>query len=172
MENQSKSVKNREALIEAWPRIVQVFRRTPYVSIASVNEDGSPHVSPIGSVLLDYREPKGVFLQRFTTALPKNLDREERVTLMAVDAGAGLWLRGLFQGRFSKPPGVRLSGRATGSRPSTEAERARFHRRVKAVRWLKGHDLLWGDLSMARELQFDSFKPVILGAMTKGLWSG
>jgi hypothetical protein len=77
----------------------------------------------------------------------------------------------MIRGHFSRPVAVRLSGRAGERRPLTEHERERFLRKVRVFRWTRGHDLLWGSLSHARELVFEAFSPVEAGAMTRGVWN-
>jgi hypothetical protein len=65
---------------------------------------------------------------------------------------------------------TRLSGTAGSRRWATDEEVARFRRRVRVVRRLKGHDMLWGaDRIRARDLEFDLEHPVHLGTMTAHL---
>lgn len=142
------------------------FRSSFHYAIATVNENGTPHLTPIGSVLFD--EPgRGIFFDIFSSQLSKNLDRDPRVCVMAVDSGKGLWLASLARGRFSRPPALRLSGTAGPRRPATPKERQRWLRRVRPLRRFKGHELLWGDLTHVRDLSFDTALPVHLGTMTK-----
>ncbi len=157
------------SLQENWSPIRALWKRSPSVAIASLAPDGSPHVTPIGSVWLHPTEPRGIYLELFTSQLPKNLDRDPRFALMLVDNGAWFWLRSLFAGRFSRPVAARLHGTAGKRRESTEEERARFQKLVAPVAWTKGHGMLWSSLPFARDLTFTRVSGVRLGAMTKAL---
>ena len=94
-----------------WPWLRSLFREafssSLHFSLASVNADGSPHVTPIGSVLLG--EPgRGLYFEVFTRELPRNVHRDSRMCILAVNSSWGLWLRALWAGRFPHPPAVRL----------------------------------------------------------------
>lgn len=146
----------------------RAFRSSFHYAIATVGEDGSPHVTPIGSVLLN--EPgHGIFFDIFTSQLSQNLDRDPRVCVLAVDSGKSFWLASLIRGRFSAPPALRLTGTAGPRRPSSSTERQRWLRRVRPLSRLKGHQLLWGDLAHVRDLTIHSALPVRVGTMTKYL---
>ena len=148
-----------------WNEIRKIFARSFYASIATVDPDGLPHVSPIGSLLL-HREPgRGFWFERFTTALPRHLEREKHLCAMAVDTRLRLWGRALIAGRFDTAPGVRLAGVAGPRREATEREVALFQRRVKLVRWTRGYKMLWSRFSSGREVTFDRVIPIRLGAM-------
>ncbi|MEM9068662.1 MAG: pyridoxamine 5'-phosphate oxidase family protein [Myxococcota bacterium] len=157
-----------DSLRAAWPSIRALWKRCRYVPIASVDEAGNPHISPIGSVWLHPTEPRGVFLQLYTQRLPRNLDGQPRFTALLVDNGAMFWLSSLIRGSFSRPVGVRLHGVAGPRREPTPQEQERFLRVVRPVSWTKGHDLLWKDKRFfTRDLTFDGATPVRIGAMTK-----
>ncbi len=153
-----------------WPIAQSVFRRafrsSYHYSIATVSESGDPHVTPIGSVMLT--EPgRGLFFDILTSRLSRNLDRDPRVCVMAVDTGKRFWLKSLARGRFAAPPALRLSGTAGPRRPATAEEQARWLRRVRMVRRLNGHAALWGNLDHVRDLSFGRAIPVRLGTMTR-----
>jgi hypothetical protein len=154
-----------------WEAVRAVFRRgfrsSLHFALATVGEDGTPHVTPIGSVLLT--EPgKGIFFDIFTSQLARNLDRDPRVCVMAVDSGKRFWLTSLMKGRFAALPALRLVGTAGPLRIATPEEQTRWLRRVRPVRRLAGHRR-WGDLRQVRDLTFDAVLPVTMGAMTDGL---
>ena len=155
-----------------WPMARAMFRRALrssfHYAIATVGEDGTPHLTPIGSVLLN--EPgRGIFFDVFSSQLSQNLDRDPRICVMAVDSAKGFWLASLVRGRFGGPPALRLAGTAGPRRQATPAEQQRWLRRVRPVRRLKGHHHLWGNLTHVRDLTFDTAFPVHLGTMTKHL---
>ena len=152
-----------------WPTIREMFRGNFSLLIASVGEDGSPNISPIGSVWLR-DDCTGYYLEKFPLRLPKNLETNDRICVYASKITMGFMLRALAAGRFAKAPAVRLYGRAGERRPVTEEELARWHKQVRLFKWSKGYRILWAKFSYARDLYFDSFSPVELGEMTKGLW--
>jgi hypothetical protein len=136
--------------------------------MATVGEDGRPHLTPIGSVLLN-EDGRGIFFDIFSSQLSQNLDRDPRVCVMAVDSGKSFWLASLARGRFSAPPALRLTATAGPRRPATRAEQQRWLHRVRPLRRLKGHHLLWRNLTHVRDLTFHAALPVHLGAMTRSL---
>lgn len=157
-----------------WPEVRDLWNRalstSIAVSVATVGGDGAPHVSPIGSLILGREPGTGTMLEIFTRQTASNLDRDPRVTVLAVDSSALRFVTALARGRFPHAVATRLSGTAGPRRWATDEEVARFRRRVRAVRRLKGHDLLWGaDRMHARDLAFDLEHPVHLGTMTAHL---
>src|SRR5436190_10313977 len=98
---------------QVWLTAKAVVRRTRagslHCAIASIDADGSPHVTPIGSVMLG--DPgEAVYLDVFNVALGRNLDRNPHCSILAVDSRKLTWARALLEGRFDVPPGVRLVG--------------------------------------------------------------
>ncbi|MCM3677434.1 pyridoxamine 5'-phosphate oxidase family protein [Peribacillus simplex] len=55
-------------------------------SFATVNPDGTPHVTPIGSLILSKDEPKGLYFQIFTSQMTQNLEHNNRVCILAVNS--------------------------------------------------------------------------------------
>lgn len=154
-----------------WPTATGVFKRSFrssfHYSVATVGPGGAPHVTPIGSVMLT--EPgRGIFFDLFTSRLSRNLDNDPRVCVMAVDTTKRFWLTSLVRGRFDAQPALRLSGTAGPRRPPTPEEQQRWLRRVRSIRRLKGHDLLFQKLTHVRDLTFEESAPVRLGVMTRG----
>ena len=156
-------------LEQQWPQIRSVFEQATTLLIASVSSDGYPHVTPIGSLYLR-DDCTGYYLERFPVGLVKNLEHDDRVEAFALNGKPGTWLSALVRGRFREVPGGRLRGRAGARREATAEERERWARKVHRLRWTKGHGLLWGDMRHARDIRFEAFEPIVLGAMTAGLW--
>ncbi len=158
-----------------WPEIRRVLQRaqvsTIHCSLASISPDGMPHVTPIGTVFLR-DDCTGYFFDPYATGLASNLDRNPSICLMAVDAGRMFWLRSLLLGRFPRPPGVRLYGRAGVRREATADEIAAVAARVRPTRWLKGNRMLWSNFSHVRDIDFTAFRPVQYPVMMAGLWRG
>ena len=92
---------------EKWDIIRRVVdeanKSCSHVSVATVNGDGFPHVTPIGSLAL-HDGPTGYFFDELCTVTRKNLDRDPRVCILAVHAGMPFWIKSLIMGKFSTPP--------------------------------------------------------------------
>jgi len=161
-------------LEESMPAIRRVFRNASrtslHVSIASVNPDGSPHVTPIGSFYLR-EDGVGIFFELLTQRLVENVERNPRVCVLAVNSGKLFWLRSLIAGRFATYPGVRLDGTMGERRESTAEERAWWARRIQPLKWTRGANVLWSAASLryVREIHFTQAIPVEAGAMTQRL---
>jgi hypothetical protein len=159
-----------------WPAICALarasFNSSLHFALATVDADGAPHVTPIGSLLLDPDEPRGMYFEIFTKQMPDNLDRDQRICVLGVNSGKWFWLRALLRGRCDSPPAFRLMGTAGARRLATPTEIARLRKYLSRMRALRGYALLWGDLTAVREIEFESFAPVHLGAMTRGVWKG
>ncbi|KAF0215936.1 MAG: pyridoxamine 5'-phosphate oxidase-like FMN-binding [Geobacteraceae bacterium] len=160
---------------EHWAEIQAVFKNAQsssrYCAVATVNEDGSPHVTPIGSLFLR-DNCTGYYFEEYTQQIPNNLKRNKHVCILAVDSGWIYWFKSVFTGRFTTPPGVRLYGTVGERREATEEEIMSFQNRVRTARKLKGYKLIWKNLKHIREVHFDSFEPVSAAKMTQHLWQG
>ncbi len=156
-----------------WETIRAIFEEgrnsSMHFAVATVAEDGSPHVAPIGALFL--RDDKtGFYFDEFTVTTSKNVNRNPRVCILAVNSTPAFWQRSLLAGKFLAPPAVRLMGSLGNKRNGTDQEIAIWQDRVKTARGTKGHELLWKDMRTVRDIFFDSFEPVSCGAMTQGLW--
>lgn len=137
-----------------WDVIRDVVRRsTGPLAIASVDPDGSPTITPIGTVFLR-DDCTGFYFDQYTERLADNLDRNPRVCVMAVDSGSVFWLSSLLAGRFRKAIGVRLYGTAGPRRAAKAEELDAVRRRVRLTQWTKGGRALWSDFSQVRDLTF------------------
>lgn len=152
-----------------WPELRRLASRTMPFVFATVNADGSPQATPIGSVRLDRETARGTFLEKFPTRLRQNLDRDGRFALLAVDTSISTWLGALLRGRFVHLPAARLIGRAGPRRRATAEEALRFQRKVRLTRGTRGYDILWRTMPFARDLVFEGWAPVRLGAMNASL---
>ena len=159
-----------------WETIVKVvhgaLRTKRFCSVATINEDGSPRLAPIGSLFLG-DVGRALYFEVLVKDMRKNLDRDPRICVLAVTGGSWSSLKSLFKGRFDSPPGVRLIGRAGPRRTPTAEEDLRWKNRIKPFRRLKGYNLLWGQpQNFVRDVTFDSFEPLRVGVMGEGLWEG
>ncbi len=156
-----------------WEYIKEVVERgqrsTIYCSIASINSDGTPNITPIGTVFLR-NDKTGYFFDHYTTSLAENLDGDPRLCLSAVDAGKLFWLRSFLKGRFISPPGVRLYGEASPLREATPEEIKLIEARVRPTKWLKGSRLLWTNFTHVRDIEFTQYRPITYPVMMDGLW--
>jgi uncharacterized protein len=156
-----------------WNTIRMVFKESldsfMHYSVATVNEDGSPHVTPIASLFL--REDKtGFYFDEFPIHMSRNLERNPRVCIMAVNSNPTFLQKSFLTGKYETPPAVRLMGSVGKKREATEEEIAKWQNHVKIARGTKGYDLIWKNMRTVRDIQFDSFEPVLFGEMTQDLW--
>ena len=139
-----------------------------HVSIATVNADGSPHVTPIGTLAL-HDDPSGYFFDELCTVSRTNLDRNPQLCILAVNAGMPFWIKSLVMGKFSTPTAVRLVGTVKPLREAAPEEIAAWRRHVAKARLTKGYEIMWSRMHLVRDVQFDSFEAVNCGKMTAGL---
>ncbi len=156
-------------LKENWADIQTLFKKTQGCSFATVNEDGSPHITPIGSLFLRDNQT-GFYFEGFSRKMTKNFDHNNRICIMTVERGFLFWMKSFFKGLCASTPGVRLYGTVGERRIGSEEEITSFLNRVKRLRKRKGHEIIFKNMKYLREIKFDSFEPVTLGPMTEHLW--
>jgi len=156
----------------AWPWITRLFKKsiltTGFYSFATSRPDGSAHVTPIASLVLN-EDGSGYFSDVLPGTMAGNLEGDERICIMAVRMGFWYWLKGLISGRFEGWPGVRLYGTAGKRRRARPGEVDRWRRRVKRFKRLKGYKILWQDVDVVRDVTFTHYEPVKAGGMTRHL---
>jgi hypothetical protein len=161
-------------LDENWDKIKrlfkQSFRSSFHFAIATVTEQGVPHITPIGSLILG-GVGQGVYFEEYPQQLTRNLEKNRQVCVLAVNSSPWFWLKSLIRGRFTDPPAVRLYGVAGEVREATDKEIAVLQRRVSKVSFTKGHALLWKNMNKVRDIKFSRMEPVLIGEMTRGTWS-
>ncbi len=146
-------------------KIRPLFARATHCAIATVNADGTPHLTPIGSVVLESPE-RGWFFQKFTQRIPRNAEQCDVATIMAVNDRRLFWLGSLLKGRFAQPPAMRLKVRLGALQDASEAQARRFQKRVALFRGTRGHQLLWSQMSQVRSFEIIEWLPVHIGPMT------
>lgn len=160
-------------LIANWKDVKSLFntsfKSSFHFAIATVSENGDPHVTPIGSLILDKPGHGFYFEKKFTKHLPLNVENNKKVCVLAVNSSRWFWLTSLISGRFASPPSVRLHGVAGDLREATEAEIALWQKRVKRVRFSKGHAVMWRNMRMVRDIEFTGIEPVQM-EMTTQAW--
>ncbi len=156
-----------------WPKVRALFKKSFLTSwhyaIASVNAAEEPHVTPIGALILG-KPGHGFYFEEFTTQLPKNVETNKHICVMAVNSSRWFWTKSVLQGRLASPPAVRLHGTVGASREATEEEIELWQSRVKPMRFSKGHAMLWANMKTVRDITFSKLEPVQIGAMTRDLW--
>ena len=157
-----------------WQTIRAVFEDSlssaAHYAMATVNEEGTPHVTPIGSLFLR-ENATGFYFEHFPVRMAQNLATNKRVCILAVVTAQRFWRKSLFKGSFDTPPAVRLMGSVGERREATAEEVAKWQAHVRLARGTKGYDLMWKDMAKVRDVYFDSFEPVLCGEMTQDLWT-
>ena len=102
--------------------------------------------------------------------MTRNLERNNRVCILAINSSKWFLLRSFLSRKFKTPPGVQLSGTVGEKRIATEDE----IQSLKESLGLLGRFLKTGpgglNIKYVREIHFDSVKPVYVGKLTKGLF--
>lgn len=161
--------------VEHWNRIKQVcrdaFGSSFHYSLASVSADGSPHVTPIGSLILT-SPGRAIYFEEFTRGMPANFAHSDKVCVLAVNSGLWFWLTALIRGRFAAPPALRLHGTVGAPRPASARERELWLKRVRRMRRTRGHALIWEGMGTVRDLSFSRVDDIHIGPMTRGVGLG
>ena len=143
-------------------------QKNMFVSIASVNADNEPTITPIGSLFLN-NDCTGFYFEKFASKLGQNAPNNKKICVLSVNNGRWFWLKSLFKGRFDSYPGVKLYGELGEKREATEREMRAMQRRVRGAKGLKGHDYLWKEMSQIREITFTKAEAINLAKMTRNL---
>lgn len=155
-------------LAQDWKKIKDNFKRygtsSLHYSMATIKPDGSPWVTPIGSLMLN-KDCTATYFEIFTKAMPINLDTDQRVVVMGVNSGRWFWLKSIFLGRFRHPPAIRLIGKAGKRRRATDIEKERFAKLVKSVRFTAGYKKMWRRMEFVRDITFEDVVSVNIGGM-------
>lgn len=146
------------------------FNASSHFSMATVSENGEPHITPIGSLILG-KPGHAFYFEKFPRHLPDNLKHNRRVCVMAVNSSKWFWLKSLMAGRFATLPAIRLHGKAGDLRKATDKEVSLWQKRVKSARFTKGHALMWRSMGKVRDIEFTQLEPVHIGEMTRGTWA-
>ncbi|WP_422348527.1 pyridoxamine 5'-phosphate oxidase family protein [Flagellimonas sp.] len=144
------------------------FSSNFHISIASVDSENNPTVTPIGSLFLNDNQT-GFYFEKFPSKLPKHARKNPNVCLLGVNSGRMFWIKALFKNKFSDYPAIKLYGKLGEKREATEKEIKRLNRRMKVTKGLKGNATLWGDMQFVREIKLTRAEKVNLGKMTDKL---
>jgi len=156
-----------------WSEIRSVTRSalqsSLHCAIASIDNEGLPHNTPIGSLILN-DDCSGYYFEQFTRGMPERFKTNKNVSILLVNSGFRYWMRSLLTGNFPKPGAIRLTGVVGERREATEQEKQRWLRRVSSLRWTKGHELLWSKMRYVRDIEFTGMETISAGSMTKNHW--
>lgn len=141
------------------------FSSNFYVSIASVDSENSPTVTPIGSLFLNDNQT-GFYFEKFPSKLPEHAKQNKKVCLLAVNSGRLFWIKALFLMKFANHPAIKLYGELGEKRETSKKEIERLNRRMRITRGLKGNTYLWKEMNYIREIQFTHAEKINLGKMT------
>jgi hypothetical protein len=155
-----------------WDKIRNHFNRSFstnfHISVASVDSDNNPTVTPIGSLFLNDNQT-GFYFEKYPSKLPLHAKSNPRICLLGVNSGRIFWITSLFKAKFSDYPAIKLYGELGEKRKATQKETERLNRRMKSTKMLKGNSYLWKNMEFVRDIQFDKVEKINLGKMTSGL---
>ena len=97
------------------------FSTNFHASIASVNENCIPTVTPIGSLFLNNNQT-GFYFEKYPTTLPSNIKSNPNVCILAVNGGIWFWLKSLFNGDLKNYHAIKLYGKLGEKRKATVVE--------------------------------------------------
>lgn len=144
------------------------FTSSLHFSIASVDAENNPTVTPIRSLFLNNNQT-GFYFEKFTTKLPKHAGQNKKICVLAVNSNQWFWVKSLFNVKFKKYPALKLYGILGEQRKATENEIKRLDRRMRITKWLKGNTYLWNDMKIVRDIDFTKVEKINIGKMTKYL---
>lgn len=144
------------------------FSSNFHISIASVDSDNNPTVSPIGSLFLN-DDQTGFYFEKFPSKLPTHAKINPYVCLLGVNSSNVFWIKSLFREKFNTYPAIKLYGELGERREATEKEIKRLNRRMKVTNGLRGNTYLWKKMEFVREIRFTKAEKVNLGKMTEHL---
>lgn len=141
------------------------FKSNFHVSIASVDTNNNPTVTPIGSLFLNHNQ-SGFYFEKYPAKLPEAAKNNLNICVLAVNSSKWFWLKSLFSGSFKSPPAIKLYGQLGQRREAKQQELSRLKRRMKITSGLKGNTYLWGNMKFIREIEFSRAEKINLGGMT------
>ena len=144
------------------------FKTNFHVSVASVDEDNNPTVTPIGSLFLNNNQT-GYYFEKYPKKLAIHAKNNSSICVLAVNSGVLFWIKSLFSGEFKKHPAIKLYGKLGDRREATAIEIKRLNARMRSTKRLKGNSYLWGKMVFVRDISFTKSEKINLGEMTEKL---
>ncbi len=166
------TIENNMDIILNWDKIrlhfSKSFQSNLHVSVASIGSNNTPTVTPIGSLFLN-RDQTGFYFEKYPSKLPMYSKINKKICVLAVNSNRWFWVKSLLRGKFNNYAGIKLYGELGEKRKATEIEITRLKRRMRRTKGMKGHNYLWGNMTVVRELSFAKVEKINLGDMTKEL---
>ncbi len=144
------------------------FKSSLHVSIASVDAENNPTVTPIGTLFLN-DDQTGFYFEKFPSKLPEHAKRNNNICILGVNSNRWLWIKSLYKVKFIEYPALKLYGTLGQRRKVTKKETSRLKRRMRSTKRLKGHQYLWGNMEFVREVHFTKVEKINLRKMTSNL---
>ena len=144
------------------------FKTSLSVSIASVDKDNKPTVTPIGTVFLN-KDQTGFYFEKFPKKIPKNAKTNKNICVLGVNSSKWFWIKSLYKLKFNSYPAIRLCGELGDKRKATEIEISRLNRRMRTTKGLKGNTYIWDNMEFVREMKFTKAEGINIGKMTTEL---
>jgi uncharacterized protein len=135
---------------------------------ASADAEGTPHITPIGSIRLT-APGEGYYLEKYPSTLPAHLAANPKVCILAMHLTKWAFLKGMVRGRLTELPGLRLHATLGLRREATEEEIDNFLRRMSWLKPFKGYDLLWSQMRHVREVRVHGADALTIGPLTRGV---
>lgn len=144
------------------------FKTSLSVSIASVDNENKPTVTPIGTLFLNSNQT-GFYFEKFPKKIQENVKTNKNICVLAVNSSKWFWIKALYILRFNAYPAIKLYGKLGEKRRATEIETSRLNRRMRTTKGLKGNTYIWGKMEFVREIKFIKAEGVNIGKMTSQL---
>lgn len=141
----------------SWKDVKRTVATSRFCALATVTEDGTPKVTPIGSVIFT-SEKSGFYFEDDPSIMPGDLERAPELAIVAVGGAKDSWLGSVFRSKLPTARALRLSVHAGRRRAATAAE--------KACRFV-GIGLLGKGVRFVREFTVEAVAPIHLGALYK-----
>ena len=144
------------------------FKTSLHVSIASVDKDNKPTVTPIGTLFLS-KNQTGYYFEKFPKKISENVKTNKNICVLGVNSSKWFWIKALYKLKFCSYPAIRLYGNLGKKRKATEIEILRLNKRMRTTKGLKGNTYLWGKMEYVREIKFTEAEGVHIGKMSENL---
>lgn len=146
---------------EEWQHICKVVndaqRAAMHCSVATVDEQLQPTITPIGTLFLRENQ-SGFFFDTYAESFKQNLPQNNKACIQAINSSRLFWLKSLLKGQFGDYPGVRLYVEIGNLRPATQQERLQISQRIQVLKWSKGSQLIWSDFNQVRDFTVHAFR--------------
>ena len=144
------------------------FKTSLSVSIATVNKENTPTITPIGTLFLN-KNQTGFYFEKFPKKIPENFKNNKNLCVLGVNSSKWFWIKAIYKLKFSSYPAIRLYGELGERRKATDIEISRLNRRMRTTKGLKGNKYLWGKMEYVRDIHFTKAEGINIGKMSENL---